>query len=152
MRNVILFCFLGLSLSAKAQLSKLEKLKGTWLIIVADTAKNGTIHQDSILTKLAWSADGKSLSGEQRIKTAAGVSYGQVSYTYDSSNDQFSYSENGEKGSPLIIHGDTWIYPAGNYRTLNTFNKTGNQIIYEVQKLTGNKWITTKTGKENKLE
>lgn len=152
MKFLFSVCFITVSLTINAQIHKLEKLKGTWLIRFADNSKAGIIYQDSILTKLDWSADGKSLLGEQQIKTAEGGSYNHVIYTYNVHSKQFTYSENGGPNQPLIIDGNVWIYPAGTYRTLNTFNRSASEIVYEVQKMEGNQWRTIKKGSERKIK
>jgi hypothetical protein len=151
-RNIFLLSFLGLSLSVQAQLSRLEKLKGTWLITRADTSNNDVISQDSIITKLYWSKDDRSLEGKQKIKINGRITFNEIRYNFNGNTGGFSYSENSGPDSPLVIDGNVWIYPAGNFRTLNTFNDTGTEIIYEVQELVNDKWVTTRSGKEIKIE
>jgi len=130
---------------------KLDVMRGSWLITYPDTAKNGSIHQDSILTTLSWNAKGDTLSGYQEIKTSVPTQKATVKFVFDSRTGNYSYAENSNKPSPVIIEGRKWIYPAGNYRTVNTFNKENTVIVYQVQQLNKNGWITIKTGKEVKI-
>jgi len=128
---------------------KLDVLRGTWLITYPDTAKNGSIDQDSILTKLSWNAKGDILSGYQEIKANGHIKKTTIKFVFDSRTGKYSYAENSNKPSLVIIEGKRWIYPAGNYRTVNTFNKENTVIIYQVQQLNKKGWITIKTGERS---
>lgn len=130
---------------------KLDVLRGTWLITYADTAKNGSITQDSIVTTLSWNKNGDILGGNQELRANGRLEKTPVEFHFDSRTGTYSYSENNNPPSPLIIDGKRWIYPGGNYRTVNTFNSDNTVINYEVQQLMGKQWITEKSGKEIKL-
>ncbi len=142
--------------SINVKLHELDRMKGTWLLTYSDTARSGSVHRDTVLTAFNWSAKGDSLLGKQQIKTAGGVSYVYIVYAYSPKSGQFFYIEsldpnNYPSAAPLVVDGETWIYPNGKNRVLNVFSQSNSVITYHVQELQNGKWLTSKSGMEIKI-
>ncbi len=142
--------------SVASKLQQLDRMKGTWLLTYADTAKSGFVHQDTILTTFKWSAKRDSLLGKQEIRDAGGISHVYIVYSYDQKSGQYFYIESTDPKSypaaaPLIVNGETWIYPNGESRVLNVFSHSGRMVTYYVQVRQSEKWLTTKSGTETKI-
>jgi len=144
-------CFL-LPLAASAQQDPLKAYAGTW-VIFKDSTKKDTL----CVTKVTW-LPGKLKAGQ--------VIHSRNScfYRYAPRAGIYSYYEKDARGnisaaSDITIDGRTWTYhhhTSGDelWRTLNIFNGSGDEIIYQTQRSDdqGKTWTTTRTGKEYRLK
>jgi hypothetical protein len=138
----------------------LNAYAGTW-VIFKDEAKRDTL----CITVSAWSKDHMRLLAGQVIHGDNGITRDSCVYSYDADKKTYPYYETDETGktitatSDIVIDGNTWIYnhhikSTKLYRTLNIFNKTGDEITYQSQRSedNGTTWTTTRSGKEYRIK
>ncbi|HEY2582167.1 MAG TPA: hypothetical protein VGI43_10175 [Mucilaginibacter sp.] len=143
--------------SVSLKLPELDKMRGTWLLTYPDTSKSGEIHQDSVVTTFKWSANRDTLSGVEQIKNSLGISLVYIRYSFDKHSGQYFYIESDDPvnlpaSAPLIVNGDTWIYPIGDDRVLNKFSVSGKLITYYIQYRNNGQWVTRSAGRETKIK